>query len=60
MTDSVLTEKEVNTMEQFAMRWSNEPRQLAKPCVRLCKSHRLQAARIQELEKLVEESRYGY
>ncbi len=54
MTDRILSDDEVNSLESFAMRWSNNPRELAGPCVRLCTSHRLLTARVQELERQVE------
>ena len=50
MTDRVLTEEEVDIMRRY---WSGEPCiGEPMPCVAaLCDSHRLQAARIQELER---------
>ncbi len=48
MTDRVLTEEEIGTFEKWAKRHTDNW-QVAR---RVCASHRLQAARIQELEKI--------
>ena len=50
MTDRVLTEVEVDSLELFAMRWNSNPRELARPCMKLIASHRLLQQRVTELE----------
>jgi len=53
MSDRILSEETVDSLEMFAMKWNSNPRQLGKPCVDLCRSHRLLAARVKELETTV-------
>ena len=41
MTDRILSEEGVDSLELFAMRWNSNPRELARPCMKLIASHRL-------------------
>lgn len=52
MTDRMLTEEEIATFEGWAKRHTDNWQQAHQ----VCASHRLQAARIQELEKSLKKS----